>query len=88
MEVSQFNEYASLYGQISIFQELINEHWAYFVCYFDSRSASKAISDSISHSCFIKTDYAWSSLFPIEKLSSTLIVSYKDNSLIDVDAIL
>lgn len=88
MEVSQFREFANQYGQISIFQEFINKHGTCFVCYFDSRSASKVISDAISKSYIIKPEYAWNSIFPIEKLSSTLIVSYKNNSLIEIDVIL
>ena len=88
MDASKFRDYVNQFGQISIFQNFISKHGSCFVCYYDFRSANKAINDAISKSNIFQPDYAWNSLFPIEKLSSTIVVSYKDNSLIEADAIL
>ena len=47
----------------------------YFVCYYDSRCARKALSSINSNSDKMSANYSWIDTFPIQKLSSSLLVS-------------
>lgn len=83
-----FNRFASQFGEISIYCQFIPEHGSCYVCYYDSRSAKKAFTETLEKSYGFIPNYVWNNNFPTEKLSSTLLISYKDNRFIELNAII
>lgn len=75
VDLKSFYEFVSTFGQISLYQESIKKNGLCFVCYYDSRCARKALSSINSNSDKMSANYSWIDTFPIQKLSSSLLVS-------------
>lgn len=77
-----FYQYAIQFGEISKFEPQINKHGICFVLYYDIRCSRQAILDTTNNSNNFMAQYAICPFFPMEKMSSKISVSYKDNRLI------
>lgn len=74
IDKASFYHYLKQFGEISLYNEIINTKGMCFVGYFDSRSASQALFDINSIKYQYQAKYIWSNFFPIEKISSTVSV--------------
>ncbi|KAK8881009.1 hypothetical protein M9Y10_003718 [Tritrichomonas musculus] len=82
-KVDMFYSYLSNFGQISIYQHLINKG-SCFVCYYDFRCAKKAFDEICLRYQRLMPQYAWTDIFPIEDISSSLLISNKNGDVINV----
>lgn len=81
-----FYQNASHFGQISIFN-FIQKSGMCIVCYYDSRCARKALDGIRSKSPLVNIKFTWSRFFSIEKISSSLLIGYKNAGLINSNVV-